>query len=107
MDQVYSFSVPKKFEVITLTDGATPVRLKTVLGDEKFHPGTIAVQVQNAGDDGVFWAWASSAPSGVEAMGLIPEGQIIRFNWEEKDLNDLWVAGQSAGSKIVCMQEGK
>ena len=40
-------------------------------------------------------------------MGRLPIDSILRFNWEQKDLDKLWVAGDSIASRIIVLQEGK
>ena len=104
MDQAYSFNAPKVFTHHTLDHGTTVTALTHYLGVD-FHKGTLAVQIQNTGADYVYWSWG--AVELIADMGRIPVDGILRFNWEEKDLNQLYVAGDSVNSKIVVLQEGK
>ena len=107
MDQAYSFNAPKAFQVRVLDGGTTPALLKTLLSGAAFHKGTISVQIQNIGADYVYWAWAAESPAAVINMGRLPIDSILRFNWEQKDLDKLWVAGDSIASRIIVLQEGK
>ena len=108
MDQAYSFSDPKAFQQITLSAiGTTPTLLKTLLTGTAFHKGTLMVQIQNVGADYVYWSWGSGAPAAIANMGRIPVDGVYRFNWEQADLDMLYIAGDSVASSIIVLQEGK
>ena len=104
MDQAYSFSDPKRFGQFTLDHGVTPMELTHYLAQD-FHPGAIAVQIQNVGADYVYWCYG--APDNITKMGRIPVDGILRFNWEERQLNAIYIAGASVNSSIVVLEEGK
>lgn len=71
------------------------------------HNGATRVSIQNTGQQDV---WASSAASSAEEEAFrIKNGDMIVFNWEQKDLNQITVndSGQEPlTSKVYIVQEG-
>lgn len=104
MDQAYSFNAPKRFSNATITAGTSPQLITFYV---QVHPGVVCMQIQNIGSDYVYWYWGSVAPTLLTQMGKLPVDQILRLNWEDKDYDQLYIAGDSTSSRIVCLQEGK
>lgn len=104
MDQAYSFNAPKRFSSVTITAGTSPQLITFYV---QVHPGVVCMQIQNIGSDYVYWYWGSVAPTLLTQMGKLPVDQILRLNWEDKDYDQLYIAGDSTSSRIVCLQEGK
>jgi len=107
MDEAYSFSKPKAFEALIVTIGTTPTLVKLGLCDNKFHPGTTRVRMQNTGSDNVYWAWSDVTPGDYTHMARIPPDASFWFNWDSANLDMLWICGDTVTSKVVILQEGK
>ena len=113
------FKRPRKMAVVTLASTAALEQLKDKLPTTAaWDAGTVRIQIQNLEATDLYIGWvdadtdaardilAAAQFDAVAKMGIIPQNQIMIFEYESSDLDGLYVWGGSDSHKVAIWQEG-